>query len=69
MKVRGNEGDLEVGISNMRSGKEVKEMYRDRKMLIGKRLRLFFAGHEIEDEEPLYKFKLVDGAVIVVFII
>jgi len=60
---------VELEISNMKKGKDVKELYRKECGLEDKRLRLLFTGHEIQDEFPLYKFKLTNGVVIVVFII
>lgn len=53
----------------MKTGKDIKELYMKHRSLQGKKLRTVFIGHEIGDDIPLYKFKLTNGVVIVVFII
>lgn len=53
----------------MKTGKDVKDLYMKHCSLEGKKLRMLFIGHEIGDDIPLYKLKLTNGVVIVVFII
>lgn len=65
----GNGLDLEIEISNLRKGKDIKELYKEKYSVGGKRLKLYFTGHEVSDELALYKLAINNGDVIVLFII
>lgn len=64
-----SKSDFTISISNMKTGKDIKELYKAQNKISGKDIRLFFAGREIGDQTPLYKLKLANGHVIIVFII
>lgn len=65
----GNGLDLAIEISNLKKGKDIKELYKEKYSVEGKKLKLYFTGHEVGDELPLYKLMISNGDVIVLFII
>ena len=63
-----NNSDLNIMISNRMMGEDLKLIYGAKYNLKGRKMRLFFNGHEIMNQTPLYEVGLDNDVVIIIFI-